>query len=833
MSAASQPQQSVRDLMANDMSIQALPLPGGDVADNTATTARLTLGTSTYGTIGASGDHDWYAVTLVAGQTYDFRVLGVGRAPVADTLLTLRNASGTQLLSNDDAGGALSLNSALTFTATTTGTYFLDVAGYSSSRGDFVVSAVNDTPAGVVLTADEVAWQLTNNFERFFGSGVSQNVPATAYDLSGGRTITYNVSQLTSAGATLAVQALRMWADVSGINFVATNGAAQITFDDSEAGVNAYNNNVTSPDGTITSSSMMITTGWLSEFGTSFDSYSFETTIHELGHALGLGHGGNYNGSATYGVDNFYLNDSQHLSIMSYMQSMHDEFSRDGTDYNTFVNAQFRWVLTPMIADILAISNLYGLSTTTRTGNTTYGYHSNTGNAALDQAVTLNDPANDNYVAFTIFDNGGTDTVDMSGFAGAQRIDLRQGASSDVLGGRLNMGIAYGTLVEQAFGGGGNDTIVGNASNNLLRGNNGNDSLVGDTGNDTLEGGAGVDTLSGGVGRDVMTGGAGNDIYIVDDATDQINEIGGGGTGDRVAVSVSFSLALDDDIEVLNTVGATGTQALNLSGNNMAQSITGNAGSNILSGLGGNDRLFGLGGNDQLDGGVGNDTLAGGVGSDWYFVDTQQDRINENAGEGAADRVWAATSYVLEADDDIETLSTSNGGLPTAINLTGNGLAQMIIGNRGANQLSGLGGNDTLNGGDGADTLNGGTGNDVLFGGQGRDVMTGGDGFDVFVFNAALIPANVDTVTGYVVAQDRIELDDAVFGALSVGALSSVNFAANTTGRAVRASDRIIYETDTGHLYYDADGVGGAAGILFANVGANLAGFGAGEFSII
>ena len=108
---------------------------------------------------------------------------------------------------------------------------------------------------------------------------------------------------------------------------------------------------------------------------------------------MGLGHGGNYNGSATYGVDNFYVNDSQHLSIMSYMQSVNDEFSRDGTDFNTFVNAQFRWVLTPMIADILAISNLYGLSTTTRTGNTTYGYNSNTGNAALDQAVTLNDPA--------------------------------------------------------------------------------------------------------------------------------------------------------------------------------------------------------------------------------------------------------------------------------------------------------------------------------------------------------------------------------------------------------------------------------------------------------
>lgn len=728
MSASSQPQQSVRDLMANDMWIQALPLPGGDVAGSTATTARLTLGTSTYGTIGASGDHDWYAVTLVAGQTYDFRLLGVGRTPVADTVLTLRNASGTQLATNDDAGGALSLNSALTFTATTTGTYFLDVGGFGSSTGDFLISAVRDTAAGTVLTADEVAWQLTNNFERFFGSGVSQNVPATAYDLSGGRTITYNVSQLTSAGATLAVQALRMWADVSGINFVATNGAAQITFDDSEAGVNAYNNNVTSPDGTITSSSMMITTGWLSEFGTSFDSYSFETTIHELGHALGLGHGGNYNGSATYGVDNFYLNDSQHLSIMSYMQSMHDEFSRDGTDYNTFVNAQFRWVLTPMIADILAISNLYGLSTTTRTGNTTYGYHSNTGNAALDQAVTLNDPANDNYVAFTIFDNGGTDTVDMSGFAGAQRIDLRQGTSSDVLGGRLNMGIAYGTVVEQAFGGGGHDLVMGNSSHNLLRGNSGNDTLLGDAGNDTLEGGAGADSMNGGVGADVMTGGAANDIYIVDNVLDRINEVGGGGTTDRVLSVAGFTLAADDDIEILTTVNAAST---------------------------------------------------------------------------------------------------------TTLRLTGNDLSQTIVGNNGTNVLVGLGGNDKMNGMAGADTLNGGSGNDTMNGGLGNDLMTGGTGLDTFVFNVVAGSANADRVVAYMVAEDQIILDDSVFRALSHGALSAANFAANLTGLAVRASDRIIYETDTGNLFYDADGAGGAAGQLFANVGANLAGFGAGEFSII
>lgn len=813
-------------------SINALPLPLVDVAGSSATTAHLTLGTSTYGTSDATGDHDWYAITLIAGQSYDFRLLGVGRSPVSDTFLALRDASGSELASNDDGGGALSLNSLVTFTATTTGTYFVDASGFGSSTGDFLISAVRHDAAGMVLTADEVAWQLTNNFERFFGADVAQNVPATAYDLSGGRTLTYNVTQLTAAGAAMAVQALQMWSDVSGITFTATAGAAQISFDDSEAGVNAYNNNVTLADGTITSSSMMITTGWLTEFGTTLDSYSFETTIHELGHALGLGHGGNYNGSATYGVDNFYLNDSQHLSIMSYMQSLHDEFARDGIDFNTFVNAQFRWVLTPMIADILAIGNLYGLSTTTRTGNTTYGYNSNTGNAALDQAVTLNDPANDNYVAFTIFDNGGTDTVDMSGFAGAQRINLQQGASSDVLGGRLNMGIAYGTEVERAFGGGGNDVIIGNTSDNLLRGNNGNDALNGGSGNDTLEGGAGADTLNGGQGRDVMTGGAANDSYAVDNVLDQINEVVGGGTADRVMTSVSFNLALDDDIEFFSTNSGAGTDPLRMAGNNLAQSIIGNAGANILAGLAGNDQLFGLAGADRLNGGIGNDTLNGGTGDDWYFVNTQHDTIIEIAGQGIADRVWALASFALAADDNIEILSTINPALSTVIHLTGNDLTQTILGNRAANRLIGLGGNDSISGLEGADTLNGGTGNDVLNGGLGRDVLLGGTGLDAFIFNAAAGVVNADTISSYVVADDRIRLDDAVFGTLAVGALLSVNFAANSTGLAVRNTDRIIYETDTGNVFYDADGFGGNAGLLFANVGANLVGFGFGEFSI-
>ena len=336
--------------------------------------------------------------------------------------------------------------------------------------------------------------------------------PPAAFNVGSDNTLTVNLSGLTAPGQYLAGQALQAWTNVTGITFAVTTGAAEITFDDNASGVTAYADTNIS-NGVITSASVMVTTGWLARFGTTFNSYSFETYIHEIGHALGFGHGGNYNGSATYGIDNFYLNDSLAYSIMSYMQAANDEFSGP----NTFVNASFRYMLTPQMADIIAVQSLYGDVASHLTGNTTYGFGSNTGNAALDNAV--------NYgasLAFTIFDEGGVDTLNFANTSANQTLNLNAETFSSVLGGRLNVAIARGVVIENATGGSGADTITGNQAANVLIGNGGANSISGYGGDDTIYGGttatisstAAITTTGSfsGAGLDYLDGGAGTDF---------------------------------------------------------------------------------------------------------------------------------------------------------------------------------------------------------------------------------------------------------------------------------------------------------------------------------
>ena len=256
---------------------------------------------------------------------------------------------------------------------------------------------------------------------------------------------------------------------------------------------------------------------------TGIDSYGYQTYIHEIGHALGLGHQGPYNGSASYSTNALYANDTWQYSVMSYF----GEHNYSGSSY--------RYVVTPQMADIYAVASIYGAATSTRTGDTVYGFNSNAG-AVFNFGTYTSAPA------LTIYDSGGNDTLDCSGYSAAQTIDLHAGAFSSVGGLVNNIGIALSAVIEKAIGGSGNDTLIANDTGCTLSGGGGNDTLIGGAGNDRLIGGSGVDNLTGGSGGDIF-------VFLLG------NSSAASGQHDRITDFVSGT----DDIDLSGFDAISGT----------------------------------------------------------------------------------------------------------------------------------------------------------------------------------------------------------------------------------------------------------------------------------
>ncbi|PID62777.1 MAG: hypothetical protein CR974_03275 [Gammaproteobacteria bacterium] len=224
-----------------------------------------------------------------------------------------------------------------------------------------------------------------------------------------------------------------------------------------------------------------------------------------------------------------------------------------------------------------------------------------------------------------------------------------------------------------------------------------------------------------------------------------------------------------------------GTQIENLKGSQFDDTLVGNKAGNVIYGGGGNDTINAGEGNDYLDGGKGQDTLTGGMGDDVYVVDSAQDKVIEEGGQGTDTILSAVSDYTLNSY--VENIVLLEG----ATNATGNAANNQLLGNNRDNVLVGAGGDDLLNGGCGSDTL------------------TGGAGLDTFQFSD-LLDGSVDTITDFSLADDKIALAKDVFAGL-------------TTSNVL---DYIHYDKTSGALSYDSDAGGSAEAVHFATLTTGL-----------
>lgn len=458
--------------------------------------------------------------------------------------------------------------------------------------------------------------------------------------------------------------------------------------------------------------------------------YAYATLVHELCHALGLKHPGNYNAGepASTEAGNFLIKteDSGLYTVMSYVDAPQNQ-------QREFLGSY----------DLLALKYLYG----------THSYND------TDTVYKYTDASGQNLIL--INDTGGTDAIDVSAIVLGAKIDLNAGKFSSV--GVLNDGVTaaidnlsidFDAVIENVIGTALDDAIIGNSASNQLSGGVGNDNISGGAGSDTITGGAGADTIDGGTGADltIYTGSRSQYAISTEDGALLLTSASEG--VDRVKNVEYFQFS--DGKYTLAMLGGSSVTAPVTPNSNAINGTAGNdyylygkSTADEINGLAGNDALYGLDGNDTLNGGAGYDYLVGGKGDDTL--------------DGGAD-IDAVDYYTYDSTGPITVnlaLGTATGAgigadtLNSIETVYGSYYADTLIGDANTNYLCGIDGNDKLDGAGGDDSLWGWYGNDSLTGGAGNDLLYGGYGADTFYFAAN---QGVDIIEDFYTLQDKITI---------------------------------------------------------------------------
>ncbi len=199
-----------------------------------------------------------------------------------------------------------------------------------------------------------------------------------------------------------------------------------------------------------------------------YGGYGFLTLIHELGHALGLGHGGPYNGAIDPSLQNG-AHDTRQCSVMSYYNPQDV-----GGQANYNLNGVNYYSQTPMLDDVLAVQSIYGTPTRT-TAATTFGFNAT---ATLPQEYNFN---LDQVPIVTLYGgstNGQSNTLDLSGFSTSATVDLNPGTFSSCAGLTDNVCIGYGTSIDNVVGTTGGTTFVANGDSDTITGLGGSNKVI-------------------------------------------------------------------------------------------------------------------------------------------------------------------------------------------------------------------------------------------------------------------------------------------------------------------------------------------------------------------